>query len=135
LSSKYIEEMFNVPVGKAARAPVTVSTSEPASIVVKKMIKEDIGAVVVVEKGKPVGLITEKDLLERVIQPRKDLNLTLAGDVMSKPLISIEFDRPLKEALELMQKHDFRRLVVTKKGALHGLVTERRLLEAAFLVT
>jgi len=99
------------------------------------MIKDNIGAVVVVEKGRPVGIITEKDLLEKVIKPLKDMDLTLAGDTMSKPLITIESDRPMKEALELMRKHNIRRLVVTKEGALLGLVTERRFLEVAFLIT
>ena len=46
---------------------------------------------------------------------------------MSKPLISTEHDRPIKEAIELMRKHNIRRLAVTANGALVDLVTERRL--------
>lgn len=137
-SSKYIEEMLNVPVGEGCELrlePIAVSMSDSATTLVEKMIKDNIGAVVVVEKGRPVGIITEKDLLEKVIKPLKDMDLTLAGDTMSKPLITIESDRPMKEALELMRKHNIRRLVVTKEGALLGLVTERRFLEVAFLIT
>ena len=115
--------------------PIAVSMSDSATTLVEKMIKDNIGAVVVVEKGRPVGIITEKDLLEKVIKPLKDMDLTLAGDMMSKPLITIESDRPMKEALELMRKHNIRRLVVTKEGTLLGLVTERRFLEVAFLIT
>jgi len=81
----------------------------------------------VVEKGSPVGIITEKDVLERVILEDKNVYTTTAKDVMSKPLISIERDRPIKEAIELMRKHNIRRLAVTANGALVGLVTERRL--------
>lgn len=127
--------MLQIPVEKGDRTPVTVSMSDSVSVLVNKMVKENIGALVVVEKGKPVGIITEKDVLERVMKLEKDMNQTLAKDVMSKPLISIESDRPMKEALELMQKHNIRRIVVTKKGKLRGLITERRLLHAAFLVT
>ena len=137
MSSKYIDEMLNVPVGEGCDillAPITVSKSDSATILVEKMIRENDGAVVVVENGKPIGIITEKDMLEKIIKPGKNMHLTFAEDVMSKPVISIEFDRPMKEALELMRENDIRRLVVTKEEAFFGLVTERRFLEIAFLV-
>jgi CBS domain-containing protein len=98
------------------------------------MILENVGAVVVVEGDKPVGVVTERDLLEKIIGPKREMNLTLASDVMSKPVISIESDRPMREAMELMRKNGIRRVVVTKEGAFFGLLTERRFLEVAFLV-
>ena len=110
------------------REPVTVSPSERATDVTYKMVVSDIGAVIVVEGGKPVGMITERDMLERVLMAKKDMYGTQAKDVMSKPVISIEADRSIKEALELMQKHQIRRLAATEKEALIGVVTERRLL-------
>ena len=132
MSSKLIAEMFKSPIGAATRLKsYTVSTSDPVYRIVKKMIKENVGAVVVVENKNPVGIITEKDLLERVVEPDKDVKLTLAENIMSKPIISIEYDHSLKDALELMRKNNLRRLVVMKKGILYGLVTERRLLQAA----
>lgn len=112
-------------------APDTVSLLDPVSEVLDTMIRENIGAVVVVDENRPVGIITEKDFLERVIKPQRDFELTLVKDVMSKPLITIEADRPIKEALELMRRHNIRRLVVTEDGGLLGLTTERRLLEVA----
>lgn len=137
MSLKYIEDMLDIPVGEGCEivlAPITVSKSDSATILVEKMIRENVGAVVVVENSKPIGIITEKDMLEKIIKPRKNMHLTLVEDVMSEPVISIEFDRPMKEALELMRENDIRRLVVTKEKAFYGLVTERRFLEIAFLV-
>lgn len=137
LSSKYIEDMLNLPVGEGCElklAPITVSKSDSATTLIKKMIAENIGAIIVVEEGRPIGIITETDLLDKVIKPLKDLNLTLAGDMMSQPVISLEFDRPMKEAIDLLRKHNIKRIVVTKDGAFFGLVTERRFLEIAFLV-
>jgi len=110
--------------------PVTVSPSETVSDVMFKLVNANIGAVVVVDDGRPVGIITEKDVLRRAILRGKDVDATRAKDVMSTPLRSIEADRPIKEALELMRKNNIRRLAVTKNDALIGLVTERRLLEA-----
>ncbi len=98
-----------------------------------RIINENIGAVVVVDGEKAVGIVTEKDFLKRVIMSGKDVYRTKARDVMSKPLISIEADRPIppiKEALDLIREKNIRRLAVTKNRSLVGLVTEKRLLEA-----
>jgi len=128
--------MLKIPVGEGCElklAPITVAKSDSVTTLVEKMIKENVGTVVVVEEGRPIGIITETDLLDKVIKPLKDLNLTLAEDIMSKPVIFLEFDRPMKEAIELLRKHNIQRVVVTKDGAFFGLVTERRFLEIAFL--
>jgi CBS domain-containing protein len=92
------------------------------------MFRENIGAVVVEEDRRPLGIITEKDILVRAVSEEKDLYKTRAQDVMSKPVWSIEANRPIRKALELMRTHNIRRLVVTDMGQLVGIVTERRLL-------
>ena len=122
----------NSPVRDCMRIPVTASPSTPLTSLIYDMVNNDIGAIIVIEKGKPVGIITEKDVLEKVITKNKDVYKTIATEIMSKPLISIESDHSIKEALELMQKHQIRRLAVIEKDALVGIVTERRLL-AKFL--
>ena len=108
--------------------PVTVSPLQPISSLTYTMITEDIGAVIVIEKERPIGIITEKDILDRIVTPGKDVYNTLAKDVMSKPVITIEASSMLKEALELMKKKKIRRLGVMENERLVGLVTERRLL-------
>ena len=62
-----------------------------------------------VDEGRAVGIITEKDVLERVIVSGKDVYITRAKDVVSKPLVSIDAERPIREALELMRKKKIRR--------------------------
>ena len=129
---------FNLSVRSVMRQAVTVSPSESISNVMFKLVDNDIGAVVVVEKEEPVGIITEKDVIERAIMCNKNVYDTIAASIMSKPVISIEADCSIKEALELMRKHKIRRLAVIGKtgimayGALIGVVTERRVL-AGFL--
>ena len=108
--------------------PITASPLEPVSSLTYRMTKEDIGAVIVVEKGRPVGIITEKDVLEKVVTPSEDVYTTLARDVMSKPVFSIEASSPLKEALRLMKRNKIRRLAVVENESLVGLITERRVL-------
>ncbi len=124
------DSLLNSPVSMSMRQkPVTVSLFQPVSGLAYMMIKEDIGAVIVIEKDRPIGIITEKDILDRVVTPGKDVYKTLAKDVMSEPVITIEASSMLKDALELLKKKKIRRLVVVEDGSLVGLVTERRLLE------
>ena len=92
------------------------------------VVNYDIGAVIVIEKEKPVGIITEKDVLEKVLIKNKDVYTTTANEIMTKPIITIESDQYIKEALKLLQEHQIRRLAVTENDILIGIVTERRLL-------
>jgi CBS domain-containing protein len=92
------------------------------------MVEQNIGAVIVVHKGRPVGIITERNVLERVLVRNLNVYQTQVKDVMSTPLVSIASDRPIKEAIDLMRQQNIRRLAVTENDALVGLVTERRLL-------
>jgi len=124
-------KIIDLPVRTSMRRnPPTVSPSEPISSLSYIMIRENIGAVIVIEKGKPIGIITEKDILERVLTQDKDIYKTHAKDVMSTPLISIEANQPIRDALKLMNDKKIRRLAVMEEGSLIGLITERRLLES-----
>ena len=130
-SHNVLVEALKIPVSEnMRRPPVTVSPTESIASLMWFMVKEDIGAVIVEEEGRPVGMITEKDVLDRVIASEKDLYETKAKDIMSKPIISIEENRPIKQALDIMRRHNVRRLAVTENDILVGIVTERRLLEA-----
>ena len=124
-------KIIDSPVSTSMRRnPPTVSPSEPISSLSYIMIRENIGAVIVIEKGKPIGIITEKDILERVLTQDKDIYKTHAKDIMSTPLISIEANQPIRDALKLMNDKKIRRLAVMEEGSLIGLITERRLLES-----
>jgi CBS domain-containing protein/glycosyltransferase involved in cell wall biosynthesis len=130
--NSYLVELLNLPVQTNMKTnPPTTSHLDLVSKIVDSMVRENVGAVVVEEDDRPVGIITERDVLERVIKPQKDFELTPARDVMSRPIITIEAGRPISEALEVMRVNNIRRLVVVDDGALVGLTTERRLLEVA----
>ena len=131
-SMDVIRRELDSPISECMRTPVTVAPSERASSLLARMVVEDIGAIIVADKGTPLGIITEKDVLERVIMKNRDMFTVTADDIMSTPLVTVESNHPVKEAIELMRKHNIRRLAVTTNGALVGLVTERRL-SAKFL--
>jgi CBS domain-containing protein len=99
------------------------------SQVIEMMLNEDVGAVIIVEENRPVGIITEKDILMRVVKTGRDFEEVLAKEVMTKPLLTIEAERPISDALEMLMENNIRRLVITEAGILVGITTERRLLE------
>jgi len=128
--NSYSDALLRLPVTSNMKPDPPRSTLESSiSTVVEMMMSEDTGAVIIVEDSRPIGIITEKDVLRRVIKTGRDFEETLAKDVMTKPLITIEADRPISDAIEILRENNIRRLAITEAGALVGLTTERRLLE------
>lgn len=120
-----------VTLASIARMPVpTVLLSTHVSEIAEIMVQQNVGAVVVTRDDEPLGMITERDILQRVVLSNKDLDEVVAQEIMTAPLLTIDSTRSIKEALEIMQKNRLRRLVVVKGEKLLGLVTERRLLLA-----
>ncbi len=114
-----------------ARTPVpTVFLSTHVSEVAKIMVRQNVGAVVVARDNEPLGIVTERDILERVVLAKKDINEVVAQEIMTEPLLTIDSTRTIEEAIDIMHKNRLRRLVVVKGEKLVGLVTERRLLLA-----
>lgn len=104
---------------------ISVKTTDQAIKAIEVMTKMDIGSVVVTEDGKPVGILTERDIMKRVCPEKLCTRAVKAGEIMSKPLITIEADAKLGEAALLMTEKDIRRLLVTEKGKVVGIVTQK----------
>jgi CBS domain-containing protein len=118
-------------VTSAMRAPpVWIHGTEYVSSLVEIMTKTNIGAVIVTDNEEAVGIVTERDVMNRVYKSRKDPFTVTVKDIMSAPLEVIEFDDSLTEALQRMRNKDIRRLAVVRSNQLMGIVTHRRVLEA-----
>jgi CBS domain-containing protein len=88
------------------------------------MREEHIGSLPITENEQLVGMITDRDITTRVVADAADPNLMSVGDVYSRDLISIEPERDLDEALQLMARHQVRRLPVVEDGRLVGIVAQ-----------
>jgi len=104
---------------------ISVKNTDQAIKAIEVMTKKDIGSVVVTEDGKPVGILTERDIMKRVCPEKLCTEAVTAGEIMSKPLITIEAGAKLGEAALLMTEKDIRRLLVTEKGEVVGIVTQK----------
>ena len=107
-----------------------VSMPPDASIfeVSKAMAEMDIGSVIIADKDRPLGIITESDIVRRVIVGEKDPKTTTASEVMSSPIIHVEPGTGLTEAMRVMAKSNIRRVAVLKNNTLAGIITSRDLL-------
>ena len=107
-----------------------VSMPPDASIfeVSKAMAEMDIGSVIIADKDRPLGIITESDIVRRVIVGEKDTKTTTASEVMSSPIIHVEPGTGLTDAMRVMARSNIRRVAVLKNNTLAGIITSRDLL-------
>ncbi|MCS7115306.1 MAG: CBS domain-containing protein [Nitrososphaerota archaeon] len=92
--------------------------------VVATMNKFNIGSIVVVQSERPVGIITERDILRRVLEPGLALETLTARQVMSSPVITIDENASIDEASRLMVKKGVKKLLVTRNNdELVGILT------------
>ncbi len=122
------EEITSKMVVREAMSSPVISAHEDAGVVdvASAMKKNRVGAVIVTNRqGKPVGIVTERDIVTRLVAEGRAPKAVIAKEIMSSPLRMVEPDMKLMDALRLMDKLNVRRLGVIYKGDLVGLVTDR----------
>ncbi|MEW6674699.1 MAG: CBS domain-containing protein [Nitrospirota bacterium] len=112
-----------------SRDVVTVRSDQPLKEVVDLMNNRNISCVVVVEDDRPVGILTERDII-RLAVAKYSIDSTMAASVMSKPLVTLSLDVGLYEAAIIMETNNIRRLVIVDRdGRLLGIVTQTDLIK------
>lgn len=111
-------------VWECASRPVrTIDAEASVREVVKVMNEHRVASLLVTRNGKPVGIITERDILQRAIEDEKNLESTRAREVMSQPVQSIDSNATLKEACEAMTMLRVKKLLVLRDGRPEGFIT------------
>ena len=108
---------------------ITVEENDPVEKVIKLMDEHNIGSVPVVYNNKPVGIITERDIIRRVVSKGEDIKSIKVKKVMTKKPVTVEHDSSLLEVTRLMSKNNFRRLIVVNNDELIGIVTAKDVIE------
>ncbi len=98
---------------------VTASVVEAAKVV----SANNKGYAIVLEKGAPKGIVTEWDLVSKVLAVERNARTTSVSAVMSFPLVTVDPDEDLIKASELMHKKEIKRLAVIKEGIIYGVIT------------
>lgn len=102
-----------------------VSADDPVTNAAKEMQEAGATEAMILSEGKPVGIITERDILYKVVASGSDPASVKVRDVMSSPVETVEEASTVGDALAKMSKLGVRRLAVTRDGRLLGMVTQR----------
>jgi len=93
------------------------------------MSKKPTGSVLLEESGKPMGIITERDILRKVVAQKKNPNQVKGYEIASYPLITIDAETSIEEAGIKMYQHNIRRILITENGNVVGKLTASAVLK------
>jgi len=114
-----------MPVRDIARtAVVTAQQEQSAGNLATVMKEESVGSVIIIDEGRPVGIVTDRDLVLQVLEPRADPRETTAGEIMTETPVTLSVEEGIYDATETMYEHAVRRFpVVDADGTVAGIVT------------
>jgi len=104
--------------------PVTCSSQASIADAAKVMAKEDIGPLPVVDADRLVGILTDRDIVVRVVAEGRDPQSTSVGDVATSDLVTVSPDEDLSRALQLLAERQVRRLPVAEGETLVGVIAQ-----------
>ena len=105
--------------------PRAVSSSTSVAEAAQLMKSEDVGSLPVTDGDRLVGVVTDRDIVVRVVAEGKDVQSSTVGEIASRELVTVDPQQDLDEALRLMAKHQVRRLpVVEEDGRLVGILAQ-----------
>jgi CBS domain-containing protein len=104
------------------KPPVTIDAADTVARAAKQMDEAAVGALVVVDDDRPVGIVTDRDLVVRAIARGYSLDSRI-DSVMSMGVVAIDADADIRHAIELFSQHAIRRLPVVDGGRMCGMIT------------
>jgi CBS domain-containing protein len=123
-----------VTVGQLMKKDLITVDAGTSVVEAAKLMKVcDVESVLVSCQSHIVGIVTESDIVKKVIGSDRSPYFIPVEDIMSSPVVGIEERRPLTEAADLMDKHQSRHLGVTKGGTVVGVLSVRDLLRPVSL--
>lgn len=110
--------------------PIKIGEDASAKDCAELMAKHGIGSIIIVKKDKFVGIVTEEDLVHKIVMKDLAASAVPVKKIMTplKDIISIEPDKDVHDALVVMKENEIRRLPVMKGNSLHGLITSKDIL-------
>jgi CBS domain-containing protein len=115
-----------------SRQLITASSEEMVSVAVDRMADLRIGALVVVDGVRLVGILSERDVIRRVLAERRDLETTPVGEVCTTDVKTVSTDSDIGECARLIKEHGFRHVpVVSASGAPMAIISSRDFLRFA----
>ena len=108
----------------------TTRVGDSVKDAVRKMNKFRIGCLVVMQGARSVGILTERDIMRKVVEPCIDPSLINVSDVMSTPITTIDPVASVEDAAMIMSRERIKKLPVVEDGRLVGIVTSTDLVRS-----
>lgn len=109
------------------KAITTINYEATVSEAAKAMAADESleGYTVVLKEGKPVGMVTERDIVNKVLAVDRSPGRTKVAEIMTSPLITVDPDEDLLQASQLMRERHVRKLVVIRGDIIYGILTAK----------
>jgi len=119
-----IESLF-IPTVSDVMSDIVVTIRPTASVMetVEVMADKHVGSIVVVDKGRPIGIFTEHDLIDRVLKTGVPLEGTKVGSVMTQPLVTLSAGDSISRAVERMRDDRISHVIIMRGEELSGILT------------
>ncbi len=101
---------------------ISIDSARTVKDAATMMDDANVGCIVITRGNAPIGILTERDFVKRIVSEERDLSTPLA-DVMSFPLITVDCDDTVWEAAEIMKKNKIHKVPVEEQGKLIGIIT------------
>ncbi len=106
------------------RDVITVDIKSDVPLLAQKMLKLDVGSVIITDKNRPVGIVTERDIVRKIVYRNLKPDEISIKELMTTPLITIPATEDVTDAMRKMLKLQIRRLPVVENAKLAGIVTD-----------
>ncbi len=114
-----------------SRNPVIVNVKMPVNEAAKLMSSKGVSTLVVEDEGKYVGIVTDRDMIVKILAEDNDPRNTCVGEIMSHPIIMISGEESISTAARVMSRRRIRKLPVVQNGEMVGLLSENDIVRIA----
>ncbi len=116
---------MSVPLGDEMKKDVTLIHPDKTVRYAGQILKAvDIGCVIVVDKGGPVGILTERDIVQKVVADGRKPDEIKVGDIMTRNLVTLKKQNTVEEAVDLMERKRIKKIPISEDdGQIVGIVT------------
>jgi len=104
---------------------ISAAPDESVAEAADRMARNRIGAVLVLDDARLLGIFSERDLLTRVIGKQRDLHTTRVGEVATRDVVCVDVAQTIRSVVETFRTHRFRHLPVTREGRAVGILSTR----------
>lgn len=119
-----------ITVRQIMRTIVSIDAKAKAKDAARLMVEKGIGSLVANRDGLPFGIVTERDLVEKIVAEGTDPSKTTVADIMTAPLGTIDASSSLIDAARKMVEKQVKRLVVTEHDKIIGIVSQTDLVQS-----